>query len=149
MILVAKTFHPMAANFKAAKALLKHLLKSTTTVPRFLAKASGQLLDLAKAVQVLHGLPNMLMREAGKAVAHQRRCKAFLGKKSLWALSVPKPSNLRSTVIIALAALEHPTPTLMCAAQGAPCYQLYVDVSHIAWGGALLLYGKYIATAAQ
>ena len=123
MNLVAKTFHPMAAKVKAAKATLQHLLKLTTTDPRFLVKAAGQLLDPAKAVQELL----MLMQEAGKAVAHQRRCKPFLAEKSLWALIMPKPSKLRSTVILALAALERPSPNVMCATQGAPHYQLYVE----------------------
>ena len=71
MNLVAKTFHPMAARFKAAKATLKHLLTSSTTVRKFLPKPTGQPPHLAKVVQKLHSLPKMLIREAGKAVANQ------------------------------------------------------------------------------
>ena len=47
--LVTRTVHLMAANIKAAKATLKHLLKLSTTVLRLLAKFTRHLLDLAKA----------------------------------------------------------------------------------------------------
>lgn len=149
MNLVTKTFHAMPDKIKAARATLKHLLKASTVVPKFLAKAAGQLLDLAKAIQELHGLPKILMREAGKTVARQRRSRPTLKEKALWALSAPKPLTLRGVIVLALSALQYPTPTLMCVAQDAPRYQLYVDASHRGWGGTLQFQGEEVATAAQ
>ena len=83
MNLATKTFHAMPDKIKAARSALQHLLKASTFVPKFLAKVAGQLLDLAKAIQELHGLPKILMRDAGKTVTCQRRSRPTLKEKVL------------------------------------------------------------------
>lgn len=145
----AKLFLPVKDKIRQAQSSVKRCLKGNTIVPRFLASAAGKVLDLAKSIANLHGLPKALMRAAALAVAATQKKQPGIAIQKAWSLSAKKPAKLRLYLTLTLQALASPVPTVMAAPPQSPHFHCYVDASLKGWGGSLVLEEKEIATAAE
>ena len=123
-------------------------MKGNTIVPRFLASAAGKVLDLAKSVANLHGLPKALMRAAALGVTATQKKHPGISVQKAWSLSAKKPGKLRVYLTLTLQALASPIPTVMAAPPQSPHFHCYVDASLKGWG-SLVLEEEEVATAAE
>ena len=73
MDLEERRIAPERKKLNSATPSIRRALRSKTCMPRWVAAAAGKLLDMAKSVQNLHGLPKILMRLAAVAVRQNQR----------------------------------------------------------------------------
>ena len=70
--------------------MTKKALRGKTTTRKYLAAVAGNLLDLTKSLQSLHGIPKTLMRIAANLVSHN---KALMPDAHLTDCGAPAPPD--------------------------------------------------------
>jgi hypothetical protein len=113
---------PLPHKIQSALKAANHQRKGTVCTPKHIASLAGILLDQAKSNVALWGLPKQLMRQAGTAVAINKRHLLHPTTHSIWNKSLPKSllPHLQPILQQSLQALNSPTPVQMRPQGGPP-----------------------------
>ena len=160
--LVTNRLTPLQPKVASAIQDCKHQLKSNVTTPYHLASLAGKLLDSNKSNTALTGLPQQIMRLAGKLAARTAYFNPQLTLKQAWRKSTAKtalqqhtqptsqaapPPPLQRTLQTALQALQQPVPRVFRSSQQPLTMQ--TDASEKAWGATLIKDKHELATSAD
>ena len=160
--LVTNRLTPLQPKVASAIQDCKHQLKSNVTTPYHLASLAGKLLDSNKSNTALTGLPQQIMRLAGKLAARTAHFNPQLTLKQAWRKSTAKtalqqptqatsqaapPPPLQRTLQTALQALQQPVPRVFRSSQQPLTMQ--TDASEKAWGATLIKDKHELATSAD
>ena len=139
---------PVPSKLSQCLRVLKEAGRGAKILPRHLARVGGVLLDCVKSNVSLHGLPQQLMKEAGKAVHRNSQLLGTWDRNKCWGTPVLKTQALKSLLLDCQKAILNPTPRPFRPSK-EDVYTLQTDASDRGWGATLLTKGKEICTAAQ
>lgn len=139
---------PVPSKLSQCLRVLKEAGRGAKILPRHLARVGGVLLDCVKSNVSLHGLPQQLMKEAGKAVHRNSQLLGTWDRNKCWGTPVLKTQALKSLLLDCQNAILNPTPRPFRPSK-EDVYTLQTDASDRGWGATLLRKGKEIFTAAQ
>ena len=101
---------PEPAKANITVTLIKKAMKGNNFIPTHLAALAGNLLDAQRSNAALHGLPQQIMRAAGRGVQSNHRLFPHLSVQGAWRTSIHKPHSLRNALAQCLQALLRPIP---------------------------------------
>ena len=127
---------------------IHHQLSGQRIQPKNVAAIAGSLLDLARSNTRLHGLPQQLMKHAGKAVATNRRRWPTANTRKVWGATCPMTVACRLCLQECAEALKDPVPRIL-RPSNTDVWVLQTDSSDYAWGASLLHEGREVQACAQ
>ena len=127
---------------------VRKALKGNNFVPTHLASLAGNLLDAQRSNAALHGLPQQLMRAAGRGVHINYQVWPLCTTHMAWQKPVPKTHSLKNALGQCLQAVRDPVPRLFRPGNGVKA-TIQSDASDQGWGACLLLDGREVQTCAQ
>jgi len=128
--------HPVPSKLPLTLRVLKEAGRGLKILPRHLAKVGGHLLDCVKSNVSLHGLPQQLMKEAGRAVYRNSQLLGTWDEHKVWGTPVQKSQALKTLLLDCQKAIQNPTPRPF-RPQKDSVYTLQTDASDRGWGASL------------
>jgi hypothetical protein len=133
--------HPAPQKLPQTLRVLKDAGKGAKIVPRHLAAVGGHLLDCVKSNVSLHGLPQQVMKEAGRSVHWNSQKLGTWERAKNWNTPVEKSHRLKRLLLDCQHAILNPTPRPFRPTKN-DVYTLRTDASEGRWGASLTHQGK-------
>ena len=116
--------------------------------PRNLAALAGALMDMAKSITQLHGVPQQLMQQAGAGARQNQQMYKLTSMQAICGRTTQKSLELQDLLQQALQACQDPVPKFL-RPSSALHLKLMTDASNKGWGASLTQKGVEWGACAQ